>query len=669
LLTLSIVVGAPHCCKCETRDCLFYTKNYIFFTTTTTIDDTWLFTTIIIMNARLNNLPTAGSIVLRERMMLPGETADEFVERLAYALAPQKASAVKDLLRSAAMIPSSAVCRFYNTGKETPSACYLFVFSKNYDADVKLEEMHTVTRMAIKGTGVGVGADNLRSGSVTIEGVLQNNFIDICTNLNQSINLSVTTRKSRLAMYLSLHNISAYMCLSLRQQNNMITPNVFYGLMIPDLFMRAAERDEMWYFFDGQTSLENNEDEDDAVSSLNDCYGVEYEKLYERMVERKMYVKCMRASVLLGEIVSCLTENGFPYIVFRDTVNKYNNQRALGVVQTLNLCAEVCQHATNSLERRNASLCTLMTLNVAAFCERQQCMWHLIEHDLRAVSIPLDVLPEKRDNDEILAHCLYTSYMCTFVLNYMLGDSERREIGVSPTGLFDAVCIKHGVEAAYANAMISYAALVSEYIYYGCVLASVVFNRMYRVECVNFKHSAFAKGQFQFDLRNITPTLANKWQMMREYVKGGMANSMLTAQAPTATTSLITNVTESIQFPLAGKITTKNSKSGRFADAPFYAAVSGLQNDVIVHKNVPVLDQIKVYANAAPYVDQSQSVIVNCSPENTKVFETIVHAFRHQLKTGIYYFSFTSPTQYINLGNGTAAAAASKFSSCSACTL
>nr|ANW12258.1 ribonucleotide reductase large subunit [Malacosoma sp. alphabaculovirus] len=614
------------------------------------------------MYGRINRLQNTGDIILRERMMLANETPDEFIVRLARAIIPHRAAAVKELLRSATMIPSSAVCRYYNAGLGRPSACYLFVFSRDYNADVKLAELWNVTNMAIKGTGVGVGADNLKSHTSTLEGEIQNSFVDICKFISQAINLSVTVRKSRMAVYVSLHNISAYMCLGLRQQNNLITPNVFYGIMIPDVFMKAVERDDaMWYFFDGSAALEGR--------SLNECYGDEYEQLYRRMVDEGMYVKSMSARALLGEIVSCIAENGFPYIIWRDRVNEYNGQKALGTIQTLNLCAEVCQHSSDSLLERNASFCTLMTLNVAAFCETYTQAWHEMREDFRDAALPfalVESIVEK--GDSLLTHCMYAGYMCTLVLNYMLGDSARREIGVSPTGLFDAVCIKYGVETAYDGAMEESVGPIAEHIYLGCVLASVVYNRLYKVECVNFKHSAFARGQFQFDLRQCTPSLRDQWNIVRSYAKEGMANSMLTAQAPAATTSLITNVTESSQFPLPGEITTKNSKTGRFADLPFYAYFTNGGGAVKPHRDVSVRKQVKVYANMAPYIDQTQSVIVNCRPENEEVLKTIYYTYKEKMKTGIYYLSFISSTQYISLGNDKKRAL-SKFSECSACTL
>ena len=616
------------------------------------------------MHGRINNLQTTGEIVLKERMMLANETPDEFIARLARAMAPRKAAAIEELLRSATMIPSSAVCRYYNAGLGRPSACYLFVFSNNYNADVKLAELWNVTNMAIKGTGVGVGADNLKSHTSTVEGEIQNSFVDICKFISQAINLSVTIRKSRMAVYVSLHNISAYMCLGLRQQNNLITPNVFYGIMIPDVFMKInKEHDDdaaMWYFFDGSAALDGR--------SLNECYGDEYEQLYRRMVDENMYVKSMSARTLLGEIVSCIAENGFPYIIWRDRVNEYNGQKALGAVQTLNLCAEVCQHSSDSFVERDASYCTLMTLNVAAFCETYTRAWHEIKKDFNDADLPFALVESIVERgDTLLTHCLYAGYMCTLALNYMLGDSARREIGVSPTGLFDAVCIKYGVETAYDRAMIDSAGPVAEHIYLGCVLASIVYNRLYKIECVNFKHSAFARGMFQFDLRQSTPSLKDQWNVVRSYAKEGMANSMLTAQAPAATTSLITNVTESSQFPLPGKITTKNSKTGRFADLPFYAYFT---NDAAPkpHRDVSVRKQVKVYANMAPYIDQTQSVIVNCKPENEEVLKAIYYTYREKMKTGIYYLSFISSTQYISLGNDKKRAL-SKFSECSACTL
>nr|QBH66214.1 ribonucleotide reductase 1 [Phthorimaea operculella granulovirus]QBH66344.1 ribonucleotide reductase 1 [Phthorimaea operculella granulovirus]QBH66474.1 ribonucleotide reductase 1 [Phthorimaea operculella granulovirus]QBH66604.1 ribonucleotide reductase 1 [Phthorimaea operculella granulovirus] len=608
---------------------------------------------------RLKNLQTNGQIVLRERMMKDNEDVEQFTIRMGKQMTngdEKKSRMVQHLLSSASMIPSSAVCQFYNGIKETPNACFLYVFNSNHDVDVKMKEMYNISKIVIKGTGVGVGADFLRSSSS--KGEFQNNFVELCKYLNQSINLSATIRKSRMAVYVSLHNINSYLCLSLRKQNNLITPNLFYGLMVPNMFMTMFEHEPTawWYFFDGDYTLDGE--------SLNECYGEKYEKLYKRMVQKGEYRKRIMVRELIGELVSCITENGFPYIVWRDYINLYNNQRELGTVQTLNLCAEICQYSNNSFD----SHCTLMTLNVAAFCENYPQDWAEIRQDLDCCKIPIDCLPPL-DNNNMLAHCFYTAYMSTFVLNFMLGDSKRREIGVSPTGLFDAICIKYGVEAAYNYAMEKYAGLVSEYIYLGCILASVVFNRRYNVTCVNFSRSMYARGLYQFDLRHVEPVLMQQWNSLRPYMMKGMANSMVTAQAPTATTSLITNVTESVQFPLPGVITTKNSESGRFADTPFYMTVLGVHN---IHKHVSVRQQVMIYANCAPYIDQTQSVIINCKPENDETMKVLYYTYTQKLKTAIYYLSFISPTEYIRLGESLEdkqKQAKSKFGGCQGCSL
>ncbi|APO13996.1 RR1 [Plodia interpunctella granulovirus] len=605
---------------------------------------------------RLNKLQTAGRVVLVERMMDRDETPEAFCRRLSRLMTnddPVFGPITEDLLGAAALIPSSSLCRYLSTGKETPSACHLSVFSKRYQVDEKLRELNHLTHMVIKGTGVGVGVDNLRSKSRGEEGVLQNSFVELCKYLNYSIDLSVTVRKSRMALYVSLHSINSYLCLGLRQQNNAITPNLFYGLMIPNFFMTRQRRDPdaLWYFFDGDTTLDGR--------SLNECHGEEYERLYDDMVARHMFVKKIPMVVLMGEIISCITENGFPYIIWRDQVNTFNNQRHLGTIQTLNLCAEISQHSGTD----DTSMCTLMTVNVAAFVEDYplDLYFDIIQRELREWEVCTTL---RSIENRMLLHAFCGGYVATYILNCLLKDGARREIGVSPTGLFDAVSLMYGTDAAYDSAMEECAGSVSEHIYLGCVLSSLVYHRKFKVECVNFRGSDYSKGIFQFDLRKVEPSLKAVWDELRNQAKLGMANSMLTAQAPTATTSLVTNVTESVQFPMPGATATKNSKNGRFDDVPFYLHLYNV--NAANHREVSIKKQIAVYKHSAPYVDQSQSVIVNCKPEYADTMEVIHYSYDAGLKTGIYYLSFVSPTEYINLGN---AKKRSKFEDCSGCTL
>ncbi|AER41428.1 ribonucleotide reductase subunit 1 [Epinotia aporema granulovirus] len=585
---------------------------------------------------RINNLQTSGKNVLVNRMMRVGESPSKFCLRMAKKMTnshPTKSKLVQSLLESVSLIPSSALCADNN---DTPSACHLTTFSRSYKAKVKLDELNRAVSVCVNGTGVGIGADNLRHKGSTESGELRNNFMEICQYLNGGNNLNVAERKSRTAMYVSMHNINSTICLTLRQQNARITPNIFYGLMIPDFFITMQQRDSdaMWYFFDGHTTLDG--------ASLNDCYGKEYEELYWRMVDKRLYIKKMSARQVLGEIITCIAENGFPYIVWRDRVNEYNNQKRLGTVQTLNLCTEICQYADSG----DSSMCTLLTVNVAAYCEDydRAAIMTEIKHDLMTHGL-IECLPQF-DND-LFEHCFSSAYMAVFVLNTMLDDTPRREIGVTPTGLFDAVYIFCGRAEVYGDAMPKYAALVSEYIYMGCVLSSIVYNRVYNIECCNYSSSEFARGLLQFDLRHVTPAL--EWDRIRPHMRAGMANSMLTAQAPTATTSLLTNVTESIQYPMAGAVAiTKNSGIGRFAETPFFLLKS---KEPGTNQFVTIKKQVEVYEKTAPYIDQSQSVIINCKATYADVFRVLRYTFDAKLKTAIYYLMFTADQKYLDLSN------------------
>jgi ribonucleotide reductase alpha subunit len=598
--------------------------------------------------SRLNNLQEFGRIVLKERMLKGEETAAEFCDRMGDHLTggdATKAPLVAALLGSVSLIPSSALCQHLNLEKKTttPSACHLTLFSRSYEAQTKLDELNRVASMTITGTGVGVGADNLRYKGSEVPGELKNNFVELCQYLDAATVLNVSARKSKLAVFLSLHSINSMICLTLRQQNARITPNIFYGVMIPDFFMKMQRdnRDAMWYFFDGDATLEG--------ASLNDCHGEEYECLYWRMVDAKLYVKKMRAVQVLGDIISCITENGFPYVVWRDTVNEYNNQRALGTVQTLNLCTEISQHSGTDA----SSMCTLMTINVAAYCEEYPLLeiYREVARELETLGMR-DCCPDFKEGgeeDRLFMHCFCSAYMSVFVLNRLLDGTKRRELGLTPTGLFDAVYILKGREKAYGDAMLHYSGLVAEFIYLGAVVSSVAYNRLNGgVVCANFAASEFSRGLLQFDLRRVEPVLSELWSKVRPHMKLGMANSMLTAQAPTATTSLMTNVTESVQFPMPGAVqTTKNSGTGRFASVPYFLWKT---NDAPeINRFVTIAKQVKMFERTAPFVDQSQSVIINCRPEYEDVFRVLRYTHDAKLKTAIYYLVFNSTTPYINL--------------------
>ncbi len=109
--------------------------------------------------------------------------------------------------------------------------------------------------------------------------------------------------------------------------------DLFYGLMIPDLFMNRVERDEMWSLFCPA-----------KTNKLERTFGEEFEKAYLALEHQGLNGKFPRtfrqvpARELWTHIMSCQIKTGMPFIKYKDAANRKSNQQNLGTIRLSNLC-------------------------------------------------------------------------------------------------------------------------------------------------------------------------------------------------------------------------------------------------------------------------------------------------------------------------------------------
>ena len=94
--------------------------------------------------------------------------------------------------------------------------------------------------------------------------------------------------------------------------------NLFYGLWIPDLFMKRVRDNKEWTLFDPKFK---------KVLELNKCYGDEFEKKYIEMEwDYDLIYATVSARDLFTFMIKSQIETGGPYVLFKDTCNKFNMQ-------------------------------------------------------------------------------------------------------------------------------------------------------------------------------------------------------------------------------------------------------------------------------------------------------------------------------------------------------
>lgn len=103
--------------------------------------------------------------------------------------------------------------------------------------------------------------------------------------------------------------------------------DLFFGLWVPDLFMKRIEADATWSLFCPR-----------EAPGLADCWGDAFDKLYLRYEAEGRTRKTIKARELWQAVLDCQTETGTPYMLFKDACNRKSNQQNLGTIRSSNLC-------------------------------------------------------------------------------------------------------------------------------------------------------------------------------------------------------------------------------------------------------------------------------------------------------------------------------------------
>lgn len=495
-------------------------------------------------------------------------------------------------------------------------ACRLIVPPKNYDTSM-IHEIGNICTTVSLGVGVGLSASTIPKHGKREPGYIQNGFLSFVRRLDSCHHISLFERKPKIAIYIHMHNDTLYEAFELKHPaKEMHAENTFIGVIMSKYFLECVQRNEMWYFFSGDATLENGE-------RLCDYYGDEYERKFKEFVSAKLYTSYVPARSVMDALVESICSSGSPYIISDDHLNNYSNHKNLGKIKTLNLCAEI----TNFTDVGKPSSCTLMSVNMAMyrdFPETLQYLYKRLDRMCPGASRCKDF-----KYPELAKYAFTLGFFSTYGLNNLLGDNRKsRELGISPLGVYDMAAMS-GHESTEV------CAVVSEALYKGAIVGSCYVAKLKGIACTKYFGSPFSCGQPQYKLRNIEPS--SDWTLVEKTMMETMANSMLTAQAPTATTSMLAGVTESVTLPM-DILCVKETESGR-SGMITYGLLSNILNDPSRKINlINDLDtQIEMYRVSAPYIDQSQSTMLSLVTSKQTIFDVILKTYKAGLKTMIYY--------------------------------
>ena len=148
------------------------------------------------------------------------------------------------------------------------------------------------------------------------------------------------TRKGAIAVYIEPWHIDVRDFLDLKKnsgEERRRAHDLFPALWLNDLFMQRVADDATWTLFDPY-----------EVRELTDLYGKEFEARYLELEAGTDEIarEVISAKGLWKEILRSYFETGNPFLTFKDTANKSNPNKHVGIIRSSNLCTEIFQNTS-----------------------------------------------------------------------------------------------------------------------------------------------------------------------------------------------------------------------------------------------------------------------------------------------------------------------------------
>ena len=137
-------------------------------------------------------------------------------------------------------------------------------------------------------------------------------------------------RPGAFALYIEPHHPDVMEFLDLKKNTGNEEErarDLFYAMWLSDLFMERVKNNQDWSLLDP-----------DECPGLQDAYGEDYNELYEKYEKEGKARKVVKARALWKKITDSQIETGVPYILYKDHINKKNNQKNVGTIRSSNLC-------------------------------------------------------------------------------------------------------------------------------------------------------------------------------------------------------------------------------------------------------------------------------------------------------------------------------------------
>lgn len=587
----------------------------------------------------------------------------------------------------------------FNAGTPRPqcSSCYLLAMEKDSIGGIyrTLGDCAAISKWA---GGIGLHIHNIRGRGTHIRGTngTSNGIVPMLKVFNGTaryVDQGGGRRNGSFAIYLEPWHSDIYSFLDMKKNHGdeeQRARDLFYALWIPDLFMKRVKEDSHWTLFCP-----------DQAPGLADCYGSEFETLYEKYEIQGPKKKTVKARDLWFKILDSQMETGTPYMLYKDACNKKSNQKNLGIIKSSNLCTEIIEYSNEN----ETAVCNLASIGLSMFVnddksynyEKLHSVVKVVTNNLNNV-IDVNFYPTEKTKKSNFLHrpvgIGVQGLADAFILMDIPFHSEKaKEINIKIFETIYHAAIEKSCEIAkereskmkylkekfkagdweFTNKNV-FRTLhgekrVEEYLKFCKPIIEEIKNETYLGAYSSFNGSPASQGKLQFDLWEKKP-LPNRydWDKVKTNIKKyGLRNSLLVAPMPTASTSQILGNNECFE-PYTSNIYVRRVLAGEFIRVNKYLQNElinlgmwgeDIKQSIIKHNGsiqhiktipsnirekykivweIPMKHIIQMSADRAPYICQSQSLNLWCKQPNYKVL-TAMHFFSHSLglKTGMYY--------------------------------
>ena len=550
----------------------------------------------------------------------------------------------------------------FNAGSPRPqmSSCYLIACEDSMDSIT--ETLSDVMQISKWAGGIGVHISSIRGDGSVIRGTngLSDGIIGLCKGFNWA-SLYVNQggkRNGSVACYLEPWHTDIFQFCELRMNTGSEDKrcrDLFLALWIPDLFMERVENDEIWSLMCP-----------DQCPNLNKVHGEEFNKLYLQYEAQGKFTSRVSARKLFKHILTCQSETGFPYMLYKDHANRKSNQQNLGTIRSSNLCAEVIQYS----DENETAVCNLVSLCLPKYIEyvNGQPVYNFNKlMDVTRVAV--------RNLNNVIDLNFYPTEKTR------ISNLRHRNIGIGVQGMHDIYNIMgFGFDSPESELLNR---KIFETIYYAAVDESKNLAKIHG-PYDSFKGSPFSEGKLQYHLWGLKDEdllMGFDWKGLSEEVKKyGTRNSLLTALMPTASTAQIMGNYEGfepyltnifVRTTLAGEFIVINENLIRDLEKLNLWSEDMRKLIIIYNGSIQKIDTIPqkikdVYKTAfelslksiikqsverGPFIDQSQSMNLFQAKPNFKVlYSAHMYGWKSGLKTGMYYLRTSPAVNPINFG-------------------